>query len=177
MKEFLHRVINSVIPEALFGAPKNRIQFERNLKQIIGLGKTHVFTLNTVMRNVTTKSRPYLRHVEGNYGKTNLLAKLHLWLVRVYIFAALKCVFYITESNTSGKYLFYDKQVWQRIQQRNFNNMKVARVTKYDRNVKGVALKNIHLLKFLPKQCGFRPIYSKWKNQFVYSFIAGVCLI
>ncbi|XKL65517.1 hypothetical protein PGB90_008937 [Kerria lacca] len=129
------------------------------------MGNSQVFSLHMIMHNVRTKNRIYLRSVSGNINKTNLLAKLYLWLIRVYIFAAIKCVFYVVESNRNGKYLYYDKCIWQAIDQRCWNLIKKENIGLYKKcRLKKTKLKrNLYVLKILPKRQGSRPIFVKWK--------------
>lgn len=133
------------------------------------MGNSQVFSLHMIMHNVRTKNRIYLRSVSGNINKTNLLAKLYLWLIRVYIFAAIKCVFYVVESNRNGKYLYYDKCIWQAIDQRCWNLIKKENIGLYKKcRLKKTKLKrNLYVLKILPKRQGSRPIFVKWKIKLV----------
>lgn len=179
LKNYLHRLIFNVIPFSLFGSKENMLVFERNLRRIIFLGKSQVFSLNMVMYNVCTRNRRYLRSTNGNLNKTNLLAKLHVWLIRVYIFAAIKSVFYVVESNYSNKYLFYEKRIWQIIQQRRINKISKEMIGVYRNCIiqKVMDIKNLYLLKILPKWKGSRPIYVKWKYELVWSKINPYCSI
>jgi len=167
VKEFIHRLVHNVIPLSLFGNEAERRVFEQNLRKILYLGKGQVFSLNMLVHRVRTKNKSYLKSLNGNIDKTNLLAKLYLWLLRCYIFAALKCVFYVTDSNTSKKYSFYDKSTWQRIQEGAFNRMKKQVLDTY-RNcliTRAVNSYNLYVLRILPKRRGSRPIYVKWKKE------------
>lgn len=129
-----------------------------------------------LMRNVRTKNKMYLKPLDGNVDKTNLLAKLYLWLLRCYIFAALKCVFYVTNSNSSKKYFFYYKHTWQKIQQRGFNQMKKNVIGTYKNCLisRAVASHDLYLLRMLPKRRGSRPIYIKFKREWVSWFLLHI---
>lgn len=145
---------------------ENRIIFEKNVRKILCFSKSQVFSLSMLMHNVRTKNITYLNAVVGNINKTNLLAKLYLWLLRIYIFAAIKCVFYVTESNYSNKYLYYEKRVWQCIQQQCINRIKKKVVDLYKNCIitRTVLIKDIFILRILPKRRGSRPICVKWKR-------------
>lgn len=168
LKEFLHRLIFNVIPTTLFGSRKNQLQFERNLRLVLKFGKSQVFTLKLLMNKITTKNVNYLKPFAENFSRTNLIAKVYTWLLRVYIFAAIKCVFYVTESNYSNEFLFYDKRTWQIIQQKCMNGIKKQVVRKYGNfpvNSRTITSRNIFILKILPKIKGSRPIFVRWKNE------------
>lgn len=169
MKEFVHRVIFNVIPFNLFGSKKNQIQFERNLRHILYFGKSQVYTLKMVVNKMSTKNVKYLKPFPENINRTNLMAKIFIWLIRVYICAALKCVFYVTESNFSNKFVFYEKRVWQKIQQQCMNRIKKKVITNYYGNFpvnsSNINSKNIYVMKILPKFRGSRPVCVRWKNE------------
>lgn len=155
------------MPLALFGSKENALVFERNLRSIIFFGHSQSFPLKMAMKNVRIRGRSYLKPIAESINKTNLLAKLHVWLIKVYIFAALKCVFYIVNSNYSRKFLFYDKRVWQRVYQKKLNDIpkKLLRVYKNSYVSDITKKQNVYLLKVLPKRRGSRPIYVKWKTE------------
>lgn len=168
MKEFLHRIIFNVIPLNLFGSKKNQLQFERNLRHILYFGKSQVFNLKMVMNKITVKNIKYLKPFLKNIEKTNLVAKVYIWLIRTYISAALKCVFYVTESNYCSKFLFYEKHTWQKIQQHCLNNIKKKVIRNYKNfpvNSCTISTKNINILKILPKFRGSRPVFIRWRNE------------
>ncbi len=120
-----------------------------------------------VVRNIRLRDLSYLRSINYYINKSNLMAKLFIWLVKVYIFGALKCVFYVTETATSAKYSYYEKRVWQAVQERTFKNVKKEALGLYKNCIVNSArrFKNVFVLKILPKRQGGRPIYVRWKVE------------
>ncbi|XP_065200194.1 telomerase reverse transcriptase-like isoform X2 [Planococcus citri] len=168
LKEFLHRIIFNVIPTDLFGSKENQLQFERNLRQVLRFGKLQVYTLKMLMNKISTKKVKYLKPFAENFQRTNLMAKVYIWILRIYIFAAIKCIFYVTENNYSNELFFYDKQTWQKIQQKCLNSIKKEVIRKYGNfpvNSRTITSRNIFILRILPKIKGSRPIFVRWKND------------
>lgn len=151
----------------MFGTKFNAIQFERNCRNLIFLGKYQVFSLNMVLQSIRVKSIAFLHSINGYNNKTNLFAKLFIWLVRVYILAALKCVFYVTESNHNNKYVFFEKQVWTKIQHHHIKKIEkqVLRIHKNCIISDIVQSEHLYTVKLLPKRYGCRPIFIKLRKK------------
>lgn len=167
IKEYIHRIVFKVIPLHLFGTKLNAIQFERNVRKIIFFGKYQVFSLSMVLHSIRVKSIAFLRSIKDHDNKTNLIAKLFVWLVRAYILTALKCVLHVTESAHSNKYVFYEKTAWKKIQRHHIRKIEKQILGIHKNCIISGIVRSEHLytVKLLPKRCGCRPIFLKFHNK------------
>lgn len=120
-----------------------------------------------VLHGIQVKRISFLRSISDHNNKTNLFAKLFIWLLREYILTTLKCVFYVTESNFNYKYMFFEKQIWKKIQHRHMKKIKRQVVGTYKNCIMSgiVQKKHLYIVKLLPKRRGCRPVFLKIQKE------------
>ena len=176
---FLSAVLKRIFPQSIWGSERNFETVLKTLKWFICMRKEEHFPWKYATLNIRVLDMKWLFHKKTMSGKhakndhvaaTNLMNHFFRWFYNVIIIPLIRCSFYVTETEFTGKkLLYYRKPVWSKIKS---ISTKQLLERQYKRIPSSEASKRLSsqqmgcsTLRLLPKMTGIRPVVNLCAKQ------------